>query len=83
MTAKIIDITMTNDTKRAEYVGETAAKIACTLNNIDFAHIKTAGEYLIAIAEGYARMWPEKRKSPVPRQRKQGKPLKSTIEIKG
>lgn len=64
MTAKIIDITMTNDTKRAEYVGETAAKIACTLNKTDFAHIKTAGEYLKAIAEGYARMWPKKKKKP-------------------
>ena len=83
MTAKIIDITLYDSLKRAEYVGETAGKIACTLNKIDAAYIKTAGEYLTAIAEGYARMWPEKRKSPVPRQRKQGKPLKSTIEIKG
>ncbi len=56
--ASIIDITLYDDKKRAEFIGATVAKIAGFLNLVNPKSLKKAAEYLFVAAEVVKKQYP-------------------------
>lgn len=82
MATKIIDIEFYNYQRRIDEAGRISSLVAVALLKVPGNSFKEACSIVEAHAKSMAFIY-GKEKSPAPRQRKQGKPLKSTIEIKG